>query len=194
MSLLRTKYTQRRLLARFRWAALLMLLPLLALAAVSGAGLVAIGNASAALDRAEQLTARITVLNEHVQAVSLAASDVLVGRGTANLVAMTAAEKQVNDDLAALSQAPDLTADQVNALPSVDDAWGATLAYRDAARHLGSSTMVDPSAAAGLEDFLFADLTAVTDRLASMEAVGRVQPRRAAPEPRRRRFEPRRSR
>ena len=172
MSLTRTSFTQRRLLARFRWAALLMLLPLLALAGVSGAGLVAITNASGALDRAEQLSARITLLNEHVQAVSLASSDVLVGRGTANLVAMTAAEKQVNADLAALSQAPRLTAEQVNALPSVDDAWGASLPYRDAARRLGSSTMVDPSAAAGLEDFLYADLTAVTDRLASMEAAG----------------------
>ena len=91
MSLRRTSFTQRRLLARFRWAALLMLLPLLALAGVSGVGLVAITNASGALDRAEQLSARITLLNEHVQAVSLASSDVLVGRGTANLVAMTAA-------------------------------------------------------------------------------------------------------
>jgi diguanylate cyclase (GGDEF)-like protein/PAS domain S-box-containing protein len=172
MSSLRTKDTQRRLLARFRWAALLMLLPLIALAGVSGAGLVAISNASGALDSAEQLTARISVLNDHVQAVSLAASDVLVGRGAANLVAMTAAEKQVNADLAALSHAPGLTADQVNALPSVDDAWGASLPYRDAARQLGSSAMVDPSAAAGLEDFLFSDLTAVTDRLASMGAAG----------------------
>ena len=172
MSLRRTSFTQRRLLARFRWAALLMLLPLLALAGVSGVGLVAITNASGALDRAEQLSARVTLLNEHVQAVSLASSDVLVGRGTANLVAMTAAEKQVNADLAALSQAPRLTAEQVNALPSVDDAWGASLPYRDAARRLGSSTMVNPSAAAGLEDFLYADLTAVTDRLASMEAAG----------------------
>ena len=139
---------------------------------MSGAGLVAIGNASGALDSAEQLTARITVLTEHVQAMSLASSDVLVGRGNSNLLAMTAAERQVNSDLAALSKAPGLTPDQVNALPSVDDAWGASLAYRDAARRLGSSAMVDPSAAAGLEDFLFADLTAVTDRLASMEAAG----------------------
>jgi diguanylate cyclase (GGDEF)-like protein/PAS domain S-box-containing protein len=172
MTRMRTRFTQRRLLARFRWAALLMLLPLLALAGVSGAGLVAINNASGALDRAEQLNARITVLNEHVQAVSLASSDVLVGGGTSDLAALTAAEKQVNADLAALSKAPDLTADQANAFPSVDDAWGATLPYRDAARRLGGSRVVDPSAVAGLEDFLLADLNAVGSRLASMEAGG----------------------
>jgi diguanylate cyclase (GGDEF)-like protein/PAS domain S-box-containing protein len=168
----RNSFPGRRLRARFRWAALLMLMPLLGLAGVSATGLVVSSNASSALDSAQQLTAEVNLLNQHVQAFSLTAFDVLVGRGAINLRAMTAAEAQVNADLAALARAPSLTADQVNELPAVDDAWNATLAYRTAARRLGSSATSDPVNAAALEDFLYADMTTVTDRLSALEAVG----------------------
>jgi len=172
MSLWTSRFTERRLKARFRWAALLMMLPLVGLAGVSGAGLVASTNASAALDGAEQLAAEVSLLDTHVQAFSLAAFDVLVRHGTTDLTAMGAAEKQVDSDLAALARAPSLTADQVSALPAVDAAWKATLAYRVAVRRLGSLATGDPAAAAALQDFLYSDLTSVTDRLSALETVG----------------------
>jgi diguanylate cyclase (GGDEF)-like protein/PAS domain S-box-containing protein len=165
-------FTSKRLTARFRWAAVLMLLPLLALAAVSGAGLVASSRASAALDRAEQLTAQVNLLDQQVQAFSLSAFDVLVRHGASDLTAMTAAEKQVDSALAALADAPGLTADQAGALPTVDVAWDATLPYRVAVRHLRSSGTTDAGAPAALEDFLYSDLTAMTDRLASLATIG----------------------
>jgi diguanylate cyclase (GGDEF)-like protein/PAS domain S-box-containing protein len=172
MSPWRNRFAGPRLEARFRSAALLMLMPLLGLAGVSATGLVVSSNASSALDSAEQLTAQVTLLNQHVQGFSLTAFDVLVGRGANNLRAMSAAELQVNADLAALARAPNLTPDQVNELPAINAAWQATLSYRVAARRVGSAAVSNPVAAAELEDFLYADLTTVTDRLSTLEASG----------------------
>jgi hypothetical protein len=101
-----------RLTARFRWAAALLLLPLLGLAAVSATGLVVSSNASAALDHAQQLNGALASLDGDVQHFGLTALDVLIGHGADDLVAMTATEKQVNSDFAAVARATGFTAAQ----------------------------------------------------------------------------------
>src|SRR4029077_31716 len=102
----RNPFTGQRLRARFRWAALLMLLPLLGLAGVSGAGLLVSTSASAGLDNARQGSASVSVVDEHVQHFGLVALDVVIGRGVDDLSAMNASEKQVDSDFAALKTAP----------------------------------------------------------------------------------------
>ena len=116
----RNPFMGQRLRARFRWAALLMLLPLMGLAGVSGAGLVVSTSASAALDTAQQVSASVSVVDEDVQHFGLVALDVVIGRGVDDLSAMSASEKQVDSDFEALETAPGMTAAQTRALPRPD--------------------------------------------------------------------------
>src|ERR1700693_1274464 len=134
MSAWRQRVAGLRLTARFRWAAVLLLLPLLGLAAVSGAGLVVSANASAALDHAQQLHGSLASLDEDVQHFGLTALDVLIAHQADDLAAMTASEKQVNADFAGLARATGFTAAQEQALPLVAGVWSATIAHRDGIR------------------------------------------------------------
>src|SRR6202035_4594103 len=164
--------TGLRLTARFRWAAVLLLLPLLGLAAVSGAGLVVSANASAALDHAQQLDASLASLDEDVQHFGLTALDVLIGHQADDLGAMTAAETQVDADFAVLARATGLTAGQLKALPLVARAWSATISNRDAIRRLTNSVQKDAAAANLLEDAIDADERLLTSRVAAVEQLG----------------------
>jgi diguanylate cyclase (GGDEF)-like protein/PAS domain S-box-containing protein len=174
MSSWRTPLAGHRLQTRFRLAALLILLPLLGLAGVSGAGLVVSTSASGAVARAQQLTAQVHLLDEHVQNFGLAALELLVGHAVEDLNAVNATERQVNSDLASLARTPRMSADQVTALAAVDSAWTAARAHRAAVRALGGSAM-DPAAATRLEDQAGTDLTAITGRLSALETVGDAQ-------------------
>jgi diguanylate cyclase (GGDEF)-like protein/PAS domain S-box-containing protein len=160
-----------RLTARFRWAAVFLLLPLLGLAAVSGTGLVVSANASAALDHAQELNVALASLDEDVQHYGLTALDVLIGHQADDLGAMTASEKQVDADFAVLAQATGFTAAQKQALPLVASAWSATISNRDAIRRLTNS-MQDAAAANVLEDTIDADEHSLTSRVAAVEQLG----------------------
>jgi diguanylate cyclase (GGDEF)-like protein/PAS domain S-box-containing protein len=161
-----------RLTARFRWAAVLLLLPLLGLAAVSGTGLVVSANASAALDHAQELNVALATLDEDVQHFGLTALDVLIGHQADDLGAMTAAETQVDADFAVLARATGFTAAQLMALPLVASAWSATISNRDAIRRLTSSVQKDAAAANLLEDAIDADERLLTSRVAAVEQLG----------------------
>jgi diguanylate cyclase (GGDEF)-like protein/PAS domain S-box-containing protein len=168
----RRRFGTPRLTARFRWAAVLLLLPLLGLAGVSGAGLVVSANASAALDHAEQLNAQLATLDEDIQSFGLTALDVLIGHGADDLTAMTASEHQVDGDFAGLARASGFTATQGRAIPLVDTTWRDTAATRTAIRRLGSAGNMDAAAASVLEDSVDADVRSLTKRVAGVEAVG----------------------
>jgi diguanylate cyclase (GGDEF)-like protein/PAS domain S-box-containing protein len=168
----RNPFTGQRLRARFRWAALLMLLPLMGLAGVSAAGLLVSTSASAALDTAQQVSASVSGVDEDVQHFGLVALDVVIGRGADDLSAMSASEKQVDSDFEALETAPGMTAAQTQALPGLTSQWNATAVHRAAIRSIGSSTIVDPATASTLEDALDADVTSVTRRVLALEAIG----------------------
>jgi diguanylate cyclase (GGDEF)-like protein/PAS domain S-box-containing protein len=172
MSLWHRPLAGQRLEARFRWAALFMLLPLLGLAGISGAGLVVSTQASGALDSARQLNTAVGAADEDVQGFGLKALSVLIGRATDDLSALTASETEVGVALTTLAGEPGLTADQANALPALDAAWLATLPHRDAVRQMGSASQVDPAAQSALEDSVTADVVSLTSRLAALEAVG----------------------
>src|ERR1700692_2575440 len=164
--------TGLRLTARFRWAAVFLLLPLLGLAAVSGAGLVVSANASAALDHAQQLNGSLANVDEDVQRFGLTALDVLIGHQADDLAAMTASEQQVDADFAGLARATASTAAQEHALPLVAGAWSATIANRDAIRRLENSIQTDAAAATRLEDAIAADQKSLTSRVAAVENLG----------------------
>ena len=168
----RNPFTGQRLRARFRWAALLMLLPLIGLAGVSGAGLVVSTSASAALDAAQQVSASVSGVDEDVQHFGLVALDVVIGRGTDDLSAMSASEKQVDSDFEALETAPGMTAAQSQALPGLTSQWNATAVNRAAIRAVGTSSGADPATASTLEDALDADVTSVTRRVLALETIG----------------------
>ncbi|MFZ0918585.1 MAG: EAL domain-containing protein [Candidatus Dormiibacterota bacterium] len=168
----RNPFTGQRLRARFRWAALLMLLPLMGLAGVSGAGLVVSTSASAALDAAQQVSASVSGVDEDVQHFGLVALDVVIGRGTDDLSAMSASEKQVDSDFEALETAPGMTAAQSQALPGLTSQWNATAVNRAAIRAVGTSSGADPATASTLEDALDADVTSVTRRVLALETIG----------------------
>ena len=162
----------RRLEARFRWAALFMLLPLLGLAGISGAGLVVSTQASGALDSARQLSTEVHAVDEDVQGFGLIALSVLIGRAADDLSALTASERQVGSALTTLAGEPGLTAEQAVALPTLDAAWRATLVHRDAVRQMGAASQVDPTAQSALEDSISSDVASLTSRLAALETVG----------------------
>jgi diguanylate cyclase (GGDEF)-like protein/PAS domain S-box-containing protein len=168
----RNPFTGQRLRARFRWAALLMLLPLMGLAAVSGAGLLVSTSASAALDTAQQVSASVSGVDEDVQHFGLVALDVVIGRGADDLSAMSASERQVDSDFEGLETAPGMTAAQTQALPGLTSDWNATAVNRAAIRSIGTSSVVDPATASTLEDALDADVTSVTRRVLALEAIG----------------------
>jgi diguanylate cyclase (GGDEF)-like protein/PAS domain S-box-containing protein len=168
----RNPFMGRRLRARFRWAALLMLLPLMGLAGVSGAGLVVSTKASAALDTAQQVSASVSAVDEDVQHFGLVALDVVIGRGVDDLSAMNASEKQVDSDFEALETAPGLTAAQAQALPGLTSQWNGTAVDRAAIRSVGISAVVNPATASTLEDALDADVTSVTRRVLALETIG----------------------
>src|SRR6202035_5761170 len=104
MSAWRRRVGGLRLTARFRWAAVLLLLPLLGLAAVSGGGLVVSANASAALDHAAALNNQRSSLDEDVQYFGLTALDVLIGQGSEDLGAMSVSVRRIDADFAALTR------------------------------------------------------------------------------------------
>src|ERR1700680_4548400 len=130
MTAWRDPFTGRRLKARFRWAAVLMLLPLLGLAGVSGAALTVGAKTSAQLDRAQQLTNQMSGLDEDVQSFGLGALHDLIARVTDYLATLRAAENHVDADFAALAIAPGLTGAQVSNLGALDSTWRATRALR----------------------------------------------------------------
>jgi diguanylate cyclase (GGDEF)-like protein/PAS domain S-box-containing protein len=149
-----------------------MLLPLMGLAAVSGAGLLVSTSASAALDTAQQVSASVSGVDEDVQHFGLVALDVVIGRGADDLSTMRASEKQVDSDFEALETAPGMTAAQTRALPGLTSDWNATAVNRAAIRSIGTSSVVDPATASTLEDALDADVTSVTRRVLALEAIG----------------------
>ncbi len=161
-----------RLTARFRWAAALLLLPLLGLAAVSATGLVVSANASAALDHAQQLNGELGSLDEDVQHFGLTALDVLIGHGADDLGAMAATQKQVDADFAVLARATGFTPAQEKALPLVAGAWSATISNRDAIRRLGNSIQVNAAAANLLEDALDVDERSLSSSVVAVEGLG----------------------
>ncbi len=164
--------TGRRLTARFRWAAVLLLLPLLGLAAVSGAGLVVSANASAALDHAQQLNGALANLDEDVHYFGLTALNVLIEHQADDLRAMTAAEQQVDADFSGLVRATGFTPAQEKALPLVADAWSATISNRDAIRRLGNSIQMNAAAASVLEDTISVDERSLTNSVVAVEDLG----------------------
>src|ERR1700680_3343389 len=172
MSLWHKPLGGHRLEARFRWAALFMLLPLLGLAGISGAGLVVSTQASGALESARQLSTEVHAADEDVQGFGLKALSVLIGRATDDLSALTASDTQVGSALTTLASEPGLTADQASALPARDAAWRATLAHRDAVHQMGTASQVDPAAQSALEDSISTDVASLTSRLAALEAAG----------------------
>jgi diguanylate cyclase (GGDEF)-like protein/PAS domain S-box-containing protein len=170
----RRRFGALRLTARFRWAAVLLLLPLLGLAAVSGVGLVVNANASAALDHAERLNAELANLDEDIQSFGLTGLDVLIGHGADDLLAMTASAQQVETDFAVLTHDSGFTTAQLRAIPLVESAWNGTAAHRSAIRRLGGAANMDATAASALEDSVDADVRSLTRQVAGVEAAGAV--------------------
>jgi diguanylate cyclase (GGDEF)-like protein/PAS domain S-box-containing protein len=168
----RDPFTGQRLRTRFRWAGLLLLLPLVGLAGVSGAALLVSSRASTALDTAQQVSAAVSGVDEDVQHFGLEALDVLVGRGVDDLNAMRASEQQVDSDFEALETQPGMSAAQLQALPSLTSLWTATAVHRAAIESLGASAAADPATASTLEDALDADVKSVTTRVLALEAIG----------------------
>ncbi len=168
----RDPFTGRRLRARFRWAALLILLPLIGLAGVSAGALVVSSSASSALDTAQQVTGVAAGVDEDVQHFGLVALDVVIGRGADDLSAMNTSEKQVGADFKTLETQPGMTVAQLQALPALISLWNATAPHRVAIRLVGTSVAVAPAAASALEDELDSDVTSLTRRVLALEAIG----------------------
>jgi diguanylate cyclase (GGDEF)-like protein/PAS domain S-box-containing protein len=143
-----------------------MLLPLLGLAGVSGAGLVVDANTVAQLDNAQRLTTQMSGLDEDVQFFALSVIGVVIERASDDLASMAAAEKMVDADFAALARSPNLTRAQTDAMIPIKAAWTATLALRTAI------TGASPSAAIGLGDTLYADVQSLVNHVSALETVG----------------------
>ncbi len=137
----RDPFTGQRLRARFRWAALLILLPLVGLAGVSAGALVVSSSASAALDTAQQVSGAVSGADEDVQHFGLAALDVVIGRGADDLTAMSTSEKEVGADFETLETQPGMTAAQLQALPALTSEWNATAAHRVAIQLVATSVL-----------------------------------------------------
>lgn len=168
----RDPFTGQRLRARFRWAALLMLLPLVGLAGVSAGALVVSSSASAALDTAQQVSGAVSGADEDVQHFGLAALDVVIGRGADDLTAMSTSEKEVGADFSTLETQPGMTAAQLRALPALTSEWDATAAHRAAIRLVATSAAISPATASTLEDQLDSDVKSLTGSVLSLEAIG----------------------
>jgi diguanylate cyclase (GGDEF)-like protein/PAS domain S-box-containing protein len=168
----RDPFTGQRLRARFRWAALLMLLPLVGLAGVSAGALVVSSSASAALDTAQQISGAVSGTDEDVQHFGLVALDVVIGRGADDLTAMSTSEKEVGADFETLETQPGMTAAELQALPALTSAWNATAAHRAAIRLVATSAAITPATASTLEDQLDSDVKSLTGSVLSLEAIG----------------------
>ena len=168
----RDPFTGQRLRARFRWAALLILLPLVGLAGVSAGALVVSSSASAALDTAQQVSGAVSGADEDVQHFGLAALDVVIGRGADDLTAMSSSEKEVGADFETLETQPGMTAAQLQALPALTSEWNATAAHRAAIQLVATSAAITPASASTLEDQLDSDVKSLTASVLSLEAIG----------------------
>jgi diguanylate cyclase (GGDEF)-like protein/PAS domain S-box-containing protein len=143
-----------------------MLLPLLGMAGVSGAGLVVGANTVAQLDRAQQLTNQMSSLDEDVQFFALSVFDLVIGHAGDDLTKMTAAEKQVDTAFAALGRTAGLTRAQADAVVPIKAAWTATLVLRTAI------TGAPPAVAIGLGDSLYTEVQSLVKSVSALEAVG----------------------
>jgi diguanylate cyclase (GGDEF)-like protein/PAS domain S-box-containing protein len=171
MSIRRRPFTGRRLLARFRWAAVLMLLPLVGVTAAAAAAIGANIHASGALAQATALGTQVDVTDQHVEDYALSALTVLVGNSADDVAPLDAAEATVSADLAKLGSAPGLTQQQRDDLPAADAAWTAMLGDRVATHALGASQALDAGAAT-LADAVLADVARVDSKLVVVQSAG----------------------
>ena len=160
--------------ARFRWAAFLMLLPMLALAAVSAAGLLVSTNAASALVEAKTFGDEVQRVDVEVQSFGLAALTVLVGAQSTpiDVAALAHAERTVNTDVTALGLASRPSPDEALLLKPIVDAWKSSLVDRTAIHALGEAATRDPGDTSILEDHLSADITLISSRISALEDAG----------------------
>jgi diguanylate cyclase (GGDEF)-like protein/PAS domain S-box-containing protein len=159
----------RRLQDRFRTAAVLLLVPLLGLATVSGASLMASTNASAQLDRAQQELGQLDGLHEEVQSVVIDGTASLISRSPDDLAALLNDQKKVDADLAALVQPTSLAADQTGALQATKQAWQESSSVRSLVLAVGPQA--PQTQAVPLEEQLSTSLVGVIDHLGTLEDI-----------------------
>jgi diguanylate cyclase (GGDEF)-like protein/PAS domain S-box-containing protein len=156
-----------RLQARFRKAAVLLLLPLLALAAVSGAALLVSTTASAELYRAQQELTQLNAVDEEIQIVLVQGTANLASHNIDDVISMVNHEKTVDMDLAGLVQLNSGVGAQSAALHATQLAWQATFPMR--ASVAAADPQISQPAAATLEEELSTSLNGVIDRLNTLE-------------------------
>jgi diguanylate cyclase (GGDEF)-like protein/PAS domain S-box-containing protein len=159
----------RRLHVRFRTAAVLLLLPLLGLAAVSGANVMASTSAAAELNRAQQQLGRLHGVHEAIQRVAIDGTSSLASHQPAEIAAMRNDQTAVDADLGGLSQIKGLAANQSAALQATIRAWKDSFGVR--ASVLAAGPQSSQAVVIELEDGLTETLKGVVKQLGVLEGI-----------------------
>ena len=144
-----------------------LLLPLLGLAAVSGATLSASSSASADLNRAQLELTQLNAADEEIQIVLVKGITILASHQTDDVISMVSHQKTVDMDLAGLALLSSGVGVQSGALRATQLAWESTAPIR--ASVVAASPQTVQVAAAALEDELSSSITGVIDRLNTLE-------------------------
>jgi len=145
----------------------MLLLPLLGLAAVSGATLSASTGASGDLNRAQLELTQLNSADEEIQTVLLKGTTILASHQVDDVVSMVSHEKTADTDLAGLALLSGGVGVQSGALHSTQLAWESTAPMRAAVAAAGPETV--QVAAAQLEEELATSINGVIDRLNTLE-------------------------
>jgi diguanylate cyclase (GGDEF)-like protein/PAS domain S-box-containing protein len=156
---------------RSRFASLLLLLPMVVVAAVAIAGLAVSNGASAAAQRTDSLDLQLANIHEHVRDAALSGTAFLVSHAADDASRLTKAGQQVDAELAALNSSPDLSSSEQSALAVVLRAWRVTNSARSAVltSGAGSASAVEVLLRPVIESNLNTSLTEVTAQLTAFD-------------------------
>ena len=165
----------RSLEYRFRSAAILLLLPCIAVSAVSGAVIIVSRSVAASLQAEQDERAQLDAVKNDLHEVALAGTTFLLSQVPEEQTAMATAAQKVDAELAATGRLASLNPEQRVLLAAVNRAWSDTLGLR---RNINGQDPSHPSSRdviVALEQGLNSRITAISARADEIQAISAAE-------------------
>ncbi len=136
-------------------------------------------TASTSLDSSDQYNLQLVTASEHLHSVTLSGTAYVVDHAADDRVAMVAATRGFEADLAALAASPSLGETEAPVLAAAVQSWKATAAARAAVLGSGEVGLVPAASAPALDDQLVAQLSPVSAQLHTLNVLNAAEVRAA---------------
>jgi diguanylate cyclase (GGDEF)-like protein/PAS domain S-box-containing protein len=167
----RRRHGARSLETRFRSAAILLLLPCIAVSAVSGMAIILSRSVAAALQGEQDERKQLDAVKNDLHEVALAGTTFLLSQVPEEQKTMATAAQQVDADLAASARLTGLTPSQTVLLAAVNGAWTDTLGIRRSILAEDPSRPPSSDIIKALEEGLNSRITAISAQADEIQAI-----------------------